>query len=48
MRLSDEVVTYYKAMANDAGVSYQSLVNLYLYNCVMHHRQIEIACPTKA
>lgn len=48
MRLSDDVVSYFKAMANEAGVPYQSLINLYLRDCVMHHRQIEIAWPTKA
>ena len=47
MRLSDDVVSYFKGMANEAGVPYQSLINLYLRDCVMHHRQIEIAWPTK-
>ena len=47
MRLSDDVVSYFKSMANEAGVPYQSLINLYLRDCVMHHRQIEIAWPTK-
>lgn len=43
MRLSEDVVEYFKHMAADAGVPYQSLINLYLRDCVMQHRQIQIA-----
>jgi len=28
MRLSEDVVVYFKSMADDAGVPYQSLINL--------------------
>jgi uncharacterized protein (DUF4415 family) len=45
MRLSEDVVEYFKNMANDAGVPYQSLINLYLRDCVMTHRQVQIAWP---
>ena len=47
MRLSEDVVAYFKQMAADVGVPYQSLINLYLRDCVMQHRQIQIAWPTK-
>ena len=47
MRLSDDVIAYFKAMAGNAGVPYQSLINLYLRDCVMQHRQVEIAWPSK-
>ena len=47
MRLSEDVVTYFKGMAVDAGVPYQSLINLYLRDCVMQHRQVQIAWPAK-
>lgn len=47
MRLSDDVVAYFKDMAAEAGVPYQSLINLYLRDCVMQHRQVQIAWPTK-
>ena len=46
MRLSEDVVTYFKGMAAEAGVPYQSLVNLYLRDCVMNHRKVQIAWPT--
>lgn len=47
MRLSEDVVDYFKRMAADAGVPYQSLINLYLRDCVTHNRQVEIAWPSK-
>jgi uncharacterized protein (DUF4415 family) len=46
MRLSEDVVTYFKDMANEAGVPYQSLINLYLRDCVMKHRTVQIAWPS--
>ena len=46
MRLSEDVVDYFKGMANEAGVPYQSLINLYLRDCVMKHRTVQIAWPS--
>lgn len=43
MRLSEDVLAYFKAMADEAGVPYQSLINLYLRDCVSQHRKINIA-----
>jgi len=48
MRLSEDVVAYFKSMATDAGVPYQSLINLYLRDCVAQHRQVQIAWPSKS
>ena len=46
MRLSEDVVDYFKGMATEAGVPYQSLINLYLRDCVMKHRKVQIAWPS--
>jgi uncharacterized protein (DUF4415 family) len=46
MRLSEDVVAYFKSMASEAGVPYQSLINLYLRDCVMQHRKVKIAWPS--
>ena len=43
MRLSEDVIGYFKGMAKEAGVPYQSLINLYLRDCVMQHRKVQIA-----
>jgi uncharacterized protein (DUF4415 family) len=45
MRLSEDVVLYFKDMAVEAGVPYQSLINLYLRDCVAQHRRVKIAWP---
>jgi len=46
MRLSEDVVEYFKNMAGEAGVPYQSLINLYLRDCVMTRRKVQIAWPS--
>ncbi|MBI4913957.1 MAG: BrnA antitoxin family protein [Acidobacteria bacterium] len=48
MRLSEDVLVYFKGMAAEAGVPYQNLINLYLRDCIAHHRRIKIAWPGKA
>ena len=45
MRLSEDVVHYFKNMAEDSGIPYQSLINLYLRDCVTQHREIDISWP---
>ncbi|MBS0216704.1 MAG: BrnA antitoxin family protein [Proteobacteria bacterium] len=45
MRLSEDVLEYFKGMATEAGVPYQSLINLYLRDCVMTHRKVRIDWP---
>jgi predicted DNA binding CopG/RHH family protein len=45
MRLSNDVVEYFKNMANEAGVPYQSLINLYLRDCLAHNRKVQIRWP---
>ena len=47
IRLSEEVVLYFKSMAMEAGVPYQSLINRYLRDCVAQHRKVKIAWPAK-
>lgn len=48
MRLSEDVIEYFKSMADEAGVPYQSLINLYLRDCLANHRRIDIKWPTAA
>ena len=43
MRLSEDVIGYFKKMADEKGVPYQSLINLYLRDCVSSHRKIDIS-----
>ncbi len=42
LRLNEDVIGYFKKMADVTGVPYQNLINLYLRDCVSQHRRIEI------
>lgn len=42
IRLDEGTVTYFKAMAEEKGIPYQSLINLYLRDCATSGRQVEI------
>ena len=43
MRLSEDVIDYFKEMAVDADVPYQTLINLYLRDCLVQHRKLYIS-----
>jgi uncharacterized protein (DUF4415 family) len=42
MRLDRDTVTYFKSMAEETGVPYQSLINLYLRDCAVNGRKLEM------
>ena len=41
MRLGSDVVEYFKTMAQEMGVPYQQLINMYLRDCAQSRRQPE-------
>ena len=41
MRLGVDVIEYFKKMAEETNVPYQSLINLYLRDCVAQHRRLD-------
>jgi len=43
IRLGEDVVGYFKEMSESSGLPYQSLINLYLQDCVRKHRTIDIS-----
>jgi uncharacterized protein (DUF4415 family) len=43
MRLDRDTVTYFKAMAEDTAIPYQSLINLYLRDCAVNERKLQMA-----
>ena len=45
MRLSEDVVDYFKGMAQEAGIPYQSLIDPYLRDCLAQHRKLQIKWP---
>jgi len=48
MRLSEDVIGYFKDMSEENGVPYQSLINLYLRDCVATHRKVDISWHSKS
>jgi uncharacterized protein (DUF4415 family) len=48
MRLSEDVVMYFKGIADEAGVPCQSLINLYLRDCLAQNRRVQIKWPSAA
>ena len=41
IRIDEETVSYFKNMAEEKGIPYQSLINLYLRDCATEHRQLK-------
>jgi predicted DNA binding CopG/RHH family protein len=37
MRLDRDTVSYFKSMAEETGIPYQNLINLYFRDCALHH-----------
>ena len=48
MRLDKATIDYFKALAEELGMPYQSLINLYLRDCVSSHRKIDISWQSRA
>jgi hypothetical protein len=48
MRLSEDVLVYFKDMAEEARVPYQSLINLHLRDCLAQSRKGNINWPQAA
>ena len=42
IRLSEDVIDYFKSMSEESGVPYQSHINLYLRDCAKQHRKVDI------
>ena len=42
IRLDEESIAYFKAISEDVGIPYQSLINLYLRDCAATHRKLDL------
>lgn len=40
IRLDEKTLEYFKSLAAETGLPYQSLMNLYLRDCADHHRRL--------
>lgn len=42
LRLDDPTVQYFKRLAQEAGIPYQTLINLYLRDCAESKRELNL------
>ncbi len=42
IRIDRDTVTYFKAMSEEMGIPYQSLINLYLRDCAIQERKLKM------
>jgi uncharacterized protein (DUF4415 family) len=42
MRLDCDSVVYFKSLSGETGIPYQTLINLYLRDCAVNHRKLEM------
>jgi len=40
IRIDENTISYFKEMAENKGIPYQSLINLYLRDCAVEHREL--------
>jgi len=43
IRMGEDVVAYFKELAEESGIPYQSLINLYLKDCVAKGRKPDLS-----
>lgn len=48
IRLDQESIAYFKAVSSEVGIPYQSLINLYLRDCVAARRRPRLDWPAAA
>ena len=42
IRIDQDTVEYFKNMAEEKGIPYQSLINLYLRDCAIQHKRLDL------
>ena len=42
IRMGVDVIDYFKSLAEETGVPYQNLINLYLRDCVQSNRKLSL------
>jgi uncharacterized protein (DUF4415 family) len=42
MRLDKDSVDYFKSLAEESGIPYQTLINLYLRDCATNERKLDL------
>lgn len=48
IRLDEQAISYFKGMAEETGIPYQSLINLYLKDCAATGKRLSMAWKSAA
>jgi len=43
IRLDEPTIAYFKALSDETGIRYQTLINLYLRDCAMNRKRLSLA-----
>jgi len=43
IRLDIDTIVYFKRLSEENGIPYQNLINLYLADCALKHKKLELA-----
>ncbi len=43
LRVDPEVIDYFKTLSTEKNIPYQTLINLYLQDCVQNHRNLKMS-----
>ena len=43
IRLDDATIAYFKALSDETGIRYQTLINLYLRDCATSRKRLSVA-----
>ncbi|MEX1058383.1 MAG: BrnA antitoxin family protein [Natronospirillum sp.] len=43
MRLDKDSVDYFKALSEESGIPYQTLINLYLRDCAVNEKKLDLS-----
>ena len=47
IRLDTAVVDYFRTLSDDSGIAYQSLINLYLRDCMKTERRLRLSWESR-
>lgn len=48
IRLDDQTIKYFKALAQESGIPYQTLINLYLRDCAANRKRLSMSWKSVA
>lgn len=47
IKINDDTIKYFKELAEETGITYQNLINLYLTDCAESNKKLELHWKSK-